>query len=117
MKKEFVFIYLLCVTFCMNAQQSSQQQKWKPESTEWYSPVPPKVKPGIGNGAPSDAVILFDGKDLSMWESAGKEGGPAKWTVKDQAMIVVPGTGSIRTKEYFGDCLKLLFPEKRIHCK
>ena len=60
----------------MSAQQSNQQQRpperWKPESTEWYYPVPPKVKPGVGTGAPSDAIILFDGKDLSMWESAGK---------------------------------------------
>ena len=65
----------------MSAQQSNQQQRpperWKPESTEWYYPVPPKVKPGVGTGAPSDAIILFDGKDLSMWESAGKDGGPA----------------------------------------
>ena len=91
----------------MSAQQSNQQQRpperWKPESTEWYYPVPPKVKPGVGSGAPSDAIILFDGKDLSMWESAGKDGGPAKWTVKDGAMIVASGTGSIRTKDYFVD--------------
>ena len=99
---------LLCGAFFMSAQQSNQQQRpperWKPESTEWYYPVPPKVKPGVGSGAPSDAIILFDGKDLSMWESAGKDGGPAKWTVKDGAMIVASGTGSIRTKDYFGDC-------------
>ena len=107
----------------MSAQQSNQQQRpperWKPESTEWYYPVPPKVKPGVGTGAPSDAIILFDGKDLSMWESAGKDGGPAKWTVKDGAMIVASGTGSIRTKDYFGDCqlhieFKTPTPGKRI---
>ena len=92
MKKMIVLISLLCGAFFMSAQQSNQQQRpperWKPESTEWYYPVPPKVKPGVGTGAPSDAIILFDGKDLSMWESAGKDGGPAKWTVKDGAMIV-----------------------------
>ena len=108
MKKMIVLISLLCGAFFMSAQQSNQQQRpperWKPESTEWYYPVPPKVKPGVGTGAPSDAIILFDGKDLSMWESAGKDGGPAKWTVKDGAMIVASGTGSIRTKDYFGDC-------------
>ncbi len=101
MKKMIVLISLLCGAFFMSAQQSNQQQRpperWKPESTEWYYPVPPKVKPGVGTGAPSDAIILFDGKDLSMWESAGKDGGPAKWTVKDGAMIVASGTGSIRT--------------------
>lgn len=95
MKKMIVLISLLCGAFFMSAQQSNQQQRpperWKPESTEWYYPVPPKVKPGVGTGAPSDAIILFDGKDLSMWESAGKDGGPAKWTVKDGAMIVASG--------------------------
>ena len=96
MKKMIVLISLLCGAFFMSAQQSNQQQRpperWKPESTEWYYPVPPKVKPGVGTGAPSDAIILFGGKDLSMWESAGKDGGPAKWTVKDGAMIVASGT-------------------------
>ena len=69
MKKMIVLISLLCGAFFMSAQQSNQQQRpperWKPESTEWYYPVPPKVKPGVGTGAPSDAIILFDGKDLT----------------------------------------------------
>ena len=69
-------------------------------STEWYHPVPPKVTPGVGTSAPSDAIILFDGKDLTKWEAAGKDGGSAKWAIKDGTMVVVPGSGSIRTKEY-----------------
>ena len=52
---------------------------------------------------PSDAIILFNGTDLSKWES-DKDGGPAKWLVKDGVMEVVPKTGEIRTKEEFGDC-------------
>ena len=52
MKKMIVLISLLCGAFFMSAQQSNQQQRpperWKPESTEWYYPVPPKVKPGVG---------------------------------------------------------------------
>ena len=55
MKKMIVLISLLCGAFFMSAQQSNQQQRpperWKPESTEWYYPVPPKVKPGVGTGA------------------------------------------------------------------
>ncbi|RMG66439.1 MAG: DUF1080 domain-containing protein, partial [Bacteroidetes bacterium] len=50
---------------------------------------------------PSDAIVLFDGKDLTNWESG--DGSPAKWTVSDGAMTVAPGTGSIRTKMGFGD--------------
>ena len=51
---------------------------------------------------PADAIVLFDGKDLSQWQSEGGNG-PAKWEVKDGAAIV-NGTGSIATKQGFGDC-------------
>lgn len=50
---------------------------------------------------PSDAIILFNGKDLSAWKA--ENGGPAKWDVKDGAMVV-NGTGSLVTKQQFGDC-------------
>ncbi len=52
---------------------------------------------------PSDAVVLFDGTDLSKWESA-KDGSEAKWAVINGVMQVVPATGDSRTKEKFGDC-------------
>ena len=72
-------------------------------------PQPKVVTPGTFNAEtqvsqpPSDAVVLFNGTDLSNWESA-KDGSPAKWLVKDGVMEVVPKTGEIRTKEQFGDC-------------
>ena len=50
---------------------------------------------------PSDAIVLFDGKDLSEWKSA--RGGPAQWTVED-GYAQVNGTGSIHTAKEFGDC-------------
>ncbi len=50
---------------------------------------------------PSDAVVLFDGKDLSNW--AGKNG-PAEWKVENGYMEVVPGTGNIESRSHFGDC-------------
>lgn len=75
----------------------------KPQSTEWYYPKPAKVTPANEkNQAPSDAIILFDGKDASKWESTN--GGEMKWKVENGELIIVPGTGGIRTKEYFGDC-------------
>lgn len=63
----------------------------------------PTVEPKIINPGPppSDAIVLFDGKNLSKWKSV--KGGKAKWTVEDGAMIV-NGTGSIVTKQEFGDC-------------
>lgn len=56
-------------------------------------------QPGI---PPSDAIVLFDGKDASKW--IGRDGGPIKWKIEDGAMEVVPGTGDIQTKDHFGDC-------------
>lgn len=51
---------------------------------------------------PSDAIVLFDGKDLNNWESV--DGGPARWTVGDGYFATAPKTGSIRTKASYGDC-------------
>src|SRR5438445_6644298 len=49
---------------------------------------------------PSDAIVLFDGKDLSRWKN--EKGDEAEWKVVD-GFVVVNGTGSIMTKEEFGD--------------
>ncbi len=71
-------------------------------------PQPPIVTPGVqaSLGAPmappSDAVILFDGTDLSGWY--GKEKSEAKWVVRDGYMEVLPKSGNIQTKVEFGDC-------------
>jgi hypothetical protein len=74
-----------------------------PKATEVWFPVPSKVTPGAAPGAPpSDAVILFDGKNVDAWQSANG-GGPARWTVDQGDMVVAPGTGDIQTKEKFGD--------------
>lgn len=65
-------------------------------------PQPTVVTPGATNAEPpSDAVVLFDGKDLSKWKSGA---GPAKWKVQDGYFQVVPATGPIQTKDEFGDC-------------
>ena len=73
-----------------------------PKATELWSPVPPKVTPGTPAGAPpSDAVVLFDGKNLDAWKSVN--GGAAKWKVVDGELVVAPGTGDIQTKQGFAD--------------
>ncbi len=74
-------------------------------------PHPPVVTPAAQpGGAPSDAVVLFDGSDLSKWvagrldpvhPTAGP--GPAQWKVENGYMEVVPGKGDIATKQKFGD--------------
>lgn len=74
-----------------------------PQATEVWQPVPPVVTPGEENHMPpSDAIVLFDGSDLSAWKSV-KTGGEAEWTVHDGIFTVKPGTGEIATKEKFGD--------------
>jgi 3-keto-disaccharide hydrolase len=64
---------------------------------------PKIVNPGPPGGPPSDAIVLFDGKDLSQWRSFRPGGGDAKWLVKDGFMQVVAGTGDIGTKQTFED--------------
>lgn len=69
--------------------------------------LPPKAEPAIvtpgstNANPPSDALVLFDGKDLSHWRSA--DGSPAKWNVRSGYAEVAAGTGAISTKEQFGD--------------
>ena len=67
-------------------------------------PRPPVVDPGPAPAqpvpAPSDAIRLFDGKDLSAFRG---HDGEAKWLVADGAMQI-NGTGDIETKANFGDC-------------
>jgi hypothetical protein len=73
------------------------QGKWKPNTMD--RPQPPVITPGP---PPSDAVVLFNGADLSGWASDA-DSGPAKWTVRDGYVEVAPGTGGIHTKRTFGD--------------
>ena len=83
------------------SSSSSKVPDWKlAEASEVWSPVPAIVT-AIENTAPSDAVVLFDGKSLSQWQ--GAKGGDAKWTVKNGAFTVAPKTGDIKTKESFCD--------------
>ncbi|MHC4155084.1 MAG: family 16 glycoside hydrolase [Planctomycetota bacterium] len=66
-------------------------------------PRPPVVtaasQPG---GPPSDAIVLFDGKDLSQWVRTNGE--PPKWKVENGYMEAVKKAGSIKTTRGFGDC-------------
>ena len=71
-------------------------------------PTPSVVEPGTtgtqetAGRPPSDAVVLFDGKDLSQWQM--KDGGPPKWKLEKGYLEVVSESGSMVTKRGFGDC-------------
>jgi hypothetical protein len=71
-----------------NAQEYLNGIEWQP---------PALVTPGATNAAPpSDAVVLFDGKDFSHWKNA------SNWKIEDGAMVV--GRGAITSTDEFGDC-------------
>jgi hypothetical protein len=75
--------------------------KAKPEETEIWEPAPKVVSPGASCGAaPSDAIVLFDGKNLDEWVT-NKDKSPAKWDVADGVMTVNKTGGSIETKRSF----------------
>jgi Domain of Unknown Function (DUF1080). len=96
-------IALLAICLSMGLYVSAQEvEPTKPEETEFYEPVPPKVTPGTNGSAPSDAIVLFDGKSLDNWIST-KDSTAAKWTLnKDGSMTVNNRTGDIQTKQNFG---------------
>lgn len=72
--------------------------------TEIYSPVPPVVTPGAQCGdAPSDAVILFNGKNLDSWVSANDGSSPANWVVSNGILTVNKKAGNIQTKASFSN--------------
>ncbi len=82
-------------------------QKWRVHDSE--RPRPVKVTPGhppAYTAPPSDAIVLFNGKDLSQWVSAGRGGvtGQPRWKVENGFIEIVPKTGRLVTKEKFGDC-------------
>ena len=97
MKKYITLISCIAIVLFSSLTCTAQ----KPEETEVWEPEPEVVTPGAtAHHPPSDAIVLFDGKDLSKW--VGEEGKEPEWIVEDGAMTVVKGTGAIRTKQGFG---------------
>lgn len=82
-------------------------QKWKVHDAA--RPRPRKVTPGLpllNEAPPSDAIVLFDGKDLSQWVATTRDGQirEPRWKVENGYMEVVPRSGRLVTKDKFGDC-------------
>lgn len=100
--------------------QEQEDPEWHPDLTNDWTPVQDSVYTSGAGEPPSDAVVLFDGTDLSGWTSApgyfsdikgvpgyleqiGDEQEPAGWSVENGFMTVEPGTGNIMTRQEFGD--------------
>ncbi len=91
---------LIAVAGTISAQQAT---KAKPEDTEVWEPVPKVVTPGATCSAPpSDAIVLFDGKNLDEWVSVADKS-PANWVVADGVLTVNKKAGNIETKRTFKD--------------
>ena len=111
-------VFLLSLPTEAPAQEKKypEQEPMKPAMSEYWQPQPPVTTPGKqcpeAIAAPSDAIVLFDGKDLSEWEnSKGQEAG---WTVENGIFTVKKGTGNIQTRRVFNDFqlhLEWLIPE------
>jgi hypothetical protein len=109
MKTALLTLAALAAVTSLNAAEGSKPgYKDTPmiPGTKWHihdsdRPAPRVVTPGSEcNKPPSDAIVLFDGKDLSAWRSGN---GEAKWKVEGDAVVCVPKNGDITTKESFGD--------------
>ena len=60
---------------------------------------PREINPGGPGKAPSDAVVLFDGKDMSHWTT--RDGKPALCQVHSGEMVCLTGVGDIYSREKF----------------
>jgi len=117
-----VFLAAIAISASLGAQQRKEagddktgytdtpqlpNQPWKVHDAT--RPRPPKVKPGeplLNEAPPADAIVLFDGKDLSQWTSMGRDGKAhdPQWKVENGYMEIAPHSGGLVTKEKFGDC-------------
>jgi hypothetical protein len=83
-----------CLAIGVAALVSAYAKEYE-SGIKWLEPkvIESGAQPG---DPPSDAIILFDGKDLSKWEGA------EKWEIKDG--YAIPHGHDIKTKDEFGDC-------------
>ena len=99
---KFILSFLLFIQVISAYAQETDAEKSK--RTEVWSPVPKVVTPAKNSGRPpSDAVILFNGKNLNQWASTKDSTKPAMWTISNDVLTVKKGTGNIETKQSFLD--------------
>jgi hypothetical protein len=98
------FTVLIGISHSVFAQQPTalpSADAARPEDTEVWEPVPKVVKPGVNDAAPpSDAIVLFNGKNLDEWVSA-QDKSPAKWFVAGDVLTVNKAAGNIATRRTF----------------
>ncbi len=85
---------MVMAAYCLLAAHDSAFADEYLSGKKWQEP--PSVTPGTAGQAPSDAVVLFDGQDMSQWKGADQ------WKVAEG--YVTAGPGAIESKQSFGDC-------------
>ncbi len=86
---------------CAQSAAAQSTIPWKIHDMK--RPAPTKVVSNMNLPVPppSDAIVLFDGTDLSMWRSA--DGSAANWEIRNGSLAAVPGGGPLFTRAGFGD--------------
>jgi hypothetical protein len=96
--------YIFLTIAIIFSLSSIAQVKGDPKATEYYTPVPVKVTPAKELiSAPSDAIVLFNGKNMDEWELVNNPTSSDKWDLVDAAMRVNKKRGDIQTKRKFMD--------------
>jgi len=96
MHKQAGIVCFLLIVFVLSGCHSTKTYQWGVH--DMNRPQPPVVTPGKKNHLPpSDAIVLFDGTDLSAWQGGA-------WKVENGYMEVAPDSGGIQTKQGFGSC-------------
>jgi hypothetical protein len=94
-KMSLALVCSFTVASCLSAKPLDDELP-APEMTEYWEPI---VKTVNVNPVPEDAIVLFDGTDLSQWQHADKR--PASWIVNNGVLTVKPGSQNIQTKQAF----------------
>jgi hypothetical protein len=95
---------LSAISLITGFQSVNAQAQGDPKLTEIWSPEPKVVTPGAtSSDAPSDAVILFDGKNQDQWVTADGKNAPANWKVDGNILTVDKTAGNIQTKQSFSN--------------
>ena len=93
---------ILALTVVSALPALAQQPAGRPEDTEVWTPVPKIVTVGAMATPPSDAIVLFNGRNLDEWVLSSDRTAPARWTVRNGVLTVNKKVGDIETRRKFG---------------
>lgn len=100
MRTQFIWLGMCLTALPAFAQQTDPEpEAMRPGMSEYWNPKPAVVMPGTDMKAPSDAIVLFDGKNLDEWTT--DSGCPAQWKISGDAVTIDKSKGDILTKRKF----------------